>query len=165
MKRDNHFNNFGDCKGFTLIETVVAMVILTIGILALYSMQTTSVRFNATASVLTTSSNWASDRIERLLALDFEDQQLVDDNDSTDLAPAIAGNGAAGLDDTSATADGRDLSPDGKYIIYWNVADYMTPNPNLLSESTLKAIRVIVQRNDSGTTRKVVLNYYKQKVF
>ncbi|WP_167505852.1 type IV pilus modification PilV family protein [Desulfosediminicola flagellatus] len=165
MTREIHLYKTRECQGFTLIETVVAMVILTIGILALYSMQTTSVRFNATASALTTSASWASDRIERLLALDFDDQQLKDDNDATDLAPAINGNGAAGLDDTSATVDGRDLSPDGKYVIYWNVADYITPNPNLLSESTLKAIRVIVQRSDSGRTREVVLNYYKQKVF
>lgn len=165
MTSEIHFYKTRGCQGFTLIETVVAMVILTIGILALYSMQTTSVRFNATASVLTTSSSWASDRIERLLALDFDDQQLMDDNDSTDSTPAINGNGAAGLDDTSATADGRALSPDGKYVIYWNIANYMTPNPNLLTESTLKAIRVIVQSNYSGANREVVLNYYKQKVF
>lgn len=157
-------HNLGN-DGFTLIETLIATAILVIGIFSLYLMQTTSVKYNATASGITTSSTWAADRIEQLLALDFDDQRLADDDDPTDLAPVVPGNGTAGLNDTSATADGRVVSPDGNYTVFWNIADYLTPNPSAPSDSTLKAVRVIVQRNDYGTTKEVVLNYYKQKVF
>lgn len=142
-----------DNDGFTLIETLAAMVILVIGIFALYSMQITSLRYNATASAITTSSTWAADRVEQLLALDYAD--LVD----------TSANGVAGLSDTTATADGQAVSPDGRYTIFWNVAPYLAPNPGNPADSTVKALRIIVQHNDLGTTKQVVVNYYKQKVF
>jgi len=141
--------------GFTLIETLVAMAILVIGIFSLYSLQTTSVVYNAKASGITTSSNWASDRIEQLIAQDYEHGDLLDNNN----------NGVAGLDDTGASADGTATSPDGYYTISWNVADYLKPNPNNAAESTLKNIRVIVEKNTFGSNQTVVFNYYKQKVF
>lgn len=152
-------------EGFTLIETLVAIFVLVVGILALYSMQVTSIRYNATAGAMTTSSTWAADRVEQLLALDYDDQLLADDDDPTDLAPVNPGNGTAGLSDTGATADGSAVSPDGRYSIFWNVADSLNPNPNNAAISTVKAIRVTVQHNDIGSIKQVVLNYYKQKVF
>lgn len=144
-----------DNEGFTLIETLVAMVILVMGIFALYSMQITSIRYNATASAITTSSTWATDRIEQLLALPYNDPQLVDG------APL----GAAGLNDTTATADGQAVSPDGRYTIFWNVAPFMAPNPGAPSYSTVKALRIIVQHNDLGINKQTVMNYYKQRTF
>lgn len=141
--------------GFTLIETLVAMAVLVIGIFSLYSLQTTSVVYNAKASGITTASNWASDRIEQLLSLDFTNAALLDTN----------GNAAGGINDTGASADGTATSPDGNYTISWNVVDYLKPNPSNAADSTLKAIRVIVERNDFGNTQTVVFNYYKQKVF
>lgn len=145
----------GDDQGFTLIETLVATAVLLIGILSLYSMQVTSVKFNATASGITTSTNWAADRIEQILQLDYLDANLLDGN----------GNGLAGLNDVGNAADGTIASPDGNYVISWNIAELLAPNPNDPSDSTLKTIRVIVERNDFGIIRQTVLNYYKQKVF
>ena len=66
----------------------------------------------------------------------------------------VAPNGAAGLDETGATADGSDVSPDGFYTIYWNVAD------ELVLPHT-KTIRVIILRQDEGVTRSVTMNYLK----
>lgn len=141
--------------GFTLIETLVAIVVLVIGIFSLYSMQTTSVRLNASANGMTTSANWAADRVEQILSLDYEDAGLTDNN----------GNGVGGLDDTGAAADSTATSPDGNYTVSWNIAEYIAPNPSDPTETTLKAVRVIVERNEFGTNKEVTLNYYKQKVF
>lgn len=141
--------------GFTLIETLVAMTVLVIGIFSLYSLQTTSVIYNAKASGITTSSNWASDRIEQLIALNYDHNDLLDSQN----------DGVGGLDKTGAAADGTATSPDGRYTISWNVADYIKPNPINPADSTLKTIRVIVQRNEFGSNQSVVFNYYKQKVF
>ena len=145
--------------GFTLIETLVAMVILVIGIFGLYSMQTTAIRYNATASAITTSATWAADRIEQLLAVPYGDPQLVDG------FPPNAPNGAVGLNDTIGVADGQAVSPDGRYTIFWNVAPYMTPNPAVPSYSTMMAIRIIVQHTDLNVNKQVVMNYYKQRTF
>ncbi|MDW7773827.1 MAG: type IV pilus modification protein PilV [Desulfobulbaceae bacterium] len=81
-------------EGFTLIEALIAMVVLTIGILTLITMQTTSIKGNAKARNLTTASAWGQDRIERLFAMDYDD-----------------------------VADGTATSPDGHYTISWTVAD------------------------------------------
>ncbi|MDK9709052.1 MAG: prepilin-type N-terminal cleavage/methylation domain-containing protein [Desulforhopalus sp.] len=155
-------------QGFTLIETIVAIFILTVGIFALYSMQTTSIRYNAFSSAMTTSSTWASDRIEELLALDYDDPLLRDDDDATDLAPLAAANGDAGLNHTDGAGespDGRVVSPDQRYTVFWNIASRISPNPNDPTVSTVKAIRVIVKHTDYGINKQVTMNYFKQKLY
>lgn len=156
MKTQHNFVGMAkNVQGFTLVETMIAMVVLTVGILALYTMQTTSIRYNATANAITGSSTWAAEQIEQLLALDYNDPQLTD----TDL------NGTAGLDATGAAADGQATSSDQRYSISWNIADQMNPNPNDPTISTVKAVRVIVQHSENGINRQVVLNYFKQRLF
>lgn len=144
-----------DDHGFTLIETMIAIVILTIGIFALYTMQTTAIRYNSSANAITGSSTWAADRIEQLLALPYDNPLLNDDNN----------NGTAGLNTTGDAADGQDTSPDNRYTIFWNVAAQMNPNPNDPTISTIKAIRIIVQHSDYGVNKQVALNYYKQRLY
>lgn len=155
MRNHKLIDQARDDQGFTLIETMIAIVVLTIGIFALYSMQTTSIRYNASANATTGSSTWAADQIEQLLALAYDAPQLSDGD----------GNGVAGLNTTGATADGQAASLDQRYTIFWNIADQLNPNPNDPTISNVKAIRVIVQHNDFGLNRQVVLNYYKQRVF
>lgn len=86
--------------GFTLIEVLIAMVILSIGIIALTSMQTTGIKGNATANILTTSGTWAADTVEQVFAMEYD-----------------------------SLADGNKTSADGKYTITWDVTDD-TPMPD-----------------------------------
>ena len=152
-------NIIRNTKGFTLIESLVAIAVLTIGILSLYSMQTTAINGNATANWMTVATTWGGDRVEQLLAMDYDDPALLDNK-----AGLYAG--ILGLNEkTDATADGKDVSPDGQYTVYWNVANFLTPDPSNPAASTVKAIRVIVLRQDRGVQKEVVLNYYKQKQF
>lgn len=137
MHTDNKSTNVARMKGnegFTLIETMIAMVVLTVGIFALYSMQTTSIRYNASANAITGSSTWAADRIEQLLESPYDN--IVNGNEVRD-----------------------------RYAVSWTVTNSLTPNPSDPSASTVKAVRVLVQHNDFGVNKQVVLNYYKQKVF
>jgi len=147
--------NSNSQEGFTLIEVIIALGVLSIGMLSVMVMQVTGIRGNATANTITTESNWASDRVEQLLALDYDDA-LLDDGDN---------DGVPGLDDTTvATADGNATSPDLNYTIFWNIAHYMTPYATP-TDSTVKCIRVTVQHNSAGIPNQVVMNYYKQKIF
>lgn len=155
--------------GFTLIEVMIAMVILTIGILALFSMQITSLRSNAKANSMTTASSWATDRIEGLLSRPYNCtpfktrcHDLDDANgDGTGQDPNNDGvdddGGNFGLDNaTAATVDGRASSPDGRYTIFWNVA-VDTPVPDT------KTIRVIVTSQGNGTTLTIPITYIKYR--
>lgn len=53
-------------NGFTLIETVIAMAILTIGILAFFTLQTSMLRTNFQASTMTQASNLVAGQLETL---------------------------------------------------------------------------------------------------
>jgi type IV pilus modification protein PilV len=128
--------------GFTLIEALVAMVILTIGILSLYTMQVSAILGNSTASQITKAATAGANQLEDIFAMDYA--TLVDtDNDLI--------NGL--YDITDATADGRATTPDG-YTIYWNVAKD-EPMPN-----TARVV-VNVVRTDRGIRKNVEFEYIK----
>lgn len=124
-------------KGFTLIEALVAMVILVIGILSLYTMQTTSVKGNANAFGLTSAATWATERIERLFIEKYDD--IKDD--------------AVG-----------ETSPDGRYTVTLEVEDLLTPVPGS-AEAYVKGVKVKAVRKDFGVEKQVEMQYYKQKSF
>ena len=58
-------------KGFTLIEAVISLGILSIGILAMFSVQALSIRGNANASRVSTQATWGSDEIEQILSDEY----------------------------------------------------------------------------------------------
>jgi len=57
---------YGDERGFSLIEAMIAMVIFGVGLLTLSAMQGISIARNVDSSELTRVSNLASDMIERI---------------------------------------------------------------------------------------------------
>jgi type IV pilus modification protein PilV len=56
-----------DPGGFTLIEVMIALVILSFGLLGLYAMQISSVNGNAAARKRTEAVSWAANQMEILL--------------------------------------------------------------------------------------------------
>lgn len=62
-----------DEQGFTIIEALIGIAIFSIGLLAIGTLTISSINGNATARRVTESSSWATDRIERLMAVDYED--------------------------------------------------------------------------------------------
>jgi Tfp pilus assembly protein PilV len=62
--------------GFTLLEAIVAISILTVGLLAVASMQTAAIQGNDHAYRVTESTTWAQDRLEALTALPYSDTAL-----------------------------------------------------------------------------------------
>ncbi|WDP90962.1 MAG: prepilin-type N-terminal cleavage/methylation domain-containing protein [Desulfobacter sp.] len=69
-------NTLKDNSGFTLIEALIAMMVLSIGILALSTMQISSVEGNATANRLTIADTVAGDCYEHLLSLPYDHDSL-----------------------------------------------------------------------------------------
>jgi type IV pilus assembly protein PilV len=134
-----------DDDGFTLIEVMIGICLLSIGILAVCSMQVSGMKENATAMHYTVESTSAMDKIETILSLPYNDPQLTDTNG--DGSPGSGGN--LGLfNATPATADHYETDPAGRYTLYWNVAD------DDLVEHT-KTVSVIVIWNGKGTRQSV----------
>ena len=63
-------------NGFSLIEALVAITVLTFGILALNTMQTNSMKGNTKAKHITTASILGGNCYERLLNADYDDSEL-----------------------------------------------------------------------------------------
>lgn len=61
-----------DDRGFTLIEVVIGVVILTLGLLAIASMQLNSIRGNAFARDFTEASSVASTLAERAMVTPYD---------------------------------------------------------------------------------------------
>ena len=123
-------------RGFSIIEVMIAISILSIGILALASMQVAAMRGNSFAGGVTEGSTWALDQIEKLMSLPWTDASLQD----ADL------DGAGGLDDMGADADFQVTK--GRYAIHWNVAN------NVVTNNT-RTVNVIVTWTEHGAQKSV----------
>jgi type IV pilus assembly protein PilV len=85
-------------QGFTLLEIMIAISILSIGLLAVASLQMSSLRGNAFASNVTEGTTLAADRLEKLLVLPYNHADLAG---GTHIDPA----------------------PPSRYAVTWQVAD------------------------------------------
>lgn len=59
-----------DTSGFTLIEAIISLGVLSIGILALFAMQTLSIRGNSNANLVSSLATKGSDVIEDKILVD-----------------------------------------------------------------------------------------------
>jgi type IV pilus assembly protein PilV len=85
-------------EGLTLLEVIIAIAILTFGILAVASMQAASIQGNSFSSSVTEGTTWAGDQVERLMALPYDHNDLDQ-------------------------AQNPHQATEGSYTINWNVTD------------------------------------------
>ena len=81
-------------SGFTLIEVMIAVVILAVGLLALGTMQIVSIRANAFSTEMTYSTMLAQQQLETLKNLAFSDAALTA-TPPTHTLPAVIEKGAS----------------------------------------------------------------------
>ncbi len=75
-RRDESDPNREAQSGFTMVEVMVALGILAFGILAVASMQTSSLRGTSTAQCVTEATTVAMDKVEDLMMLAYTDADL-----------------------------------------------------------------------------------------
>ncbi len=98
-------------QGFTLIEVLIAMVVLSVALLELGRMQLVAIQVNSNAQNLTEAAYMAQDTMESLMALPFTDNNLLD------TAP----------DDEGIWTNHTAPNPPAGYTISWAVNDYQNP--------------------------------------
>jgi prepilin-type N-terminal cleavage/methylation domain-containing protein len=96
-------NHSHDIRGMTLLETMIALLIFSIGVLGIASMQVCSMFNNAKALRLTEDEAAACRYLETILALPFEDPLLSDPDDG--YAPSNPDHGPFVVASTSSTIE------------------------------------------------------------
>jgi prepilin-type N-terminal cleavage/methylation domain-containing protein len=119
-------------RGFTTLELLIAISILTVGLLGVASMQVSGIRGNYFSAHTTMSLTLAEEKMEELLALtythaDLQDSELGNNSDLT----------------TTATLDHDETvnDPGGSFHRIWNVRDEDTG----AGWPDMKTITVIVE--------------------
>ena len=119
-------------QGFTLIEVLVAIIILTVGLLAVGTMQLSAIRGNFMSGNTSIALSLASEKMEDLLNKDFS---------HADLSDGVSANNGT-LSSTTSVDHQENLSEEGVvgtgafYRRIWNIADQSSP--------TTKNLMVIV---------------------
>jgi len=163
-------------RGLTLLEVLAAIAILAFGLLAIATMQATSVKGNSQAIGITEAISLAQDKVEELMRLPYDDpadnDDPLDDSDldgtSQDVIPGTDPQGDGvdddggnfGLDDTvdgggNVIADESEVN--GRYTIYWNIAVDEPLN-------NVKTVRIIVVWSDRGTVKRAVVDFMKSNI-
>ena len=75
-------------KGYTLIEILIAIAILSVGLLAIATMQISSIRVNDTARRMTRRATMAQDRLEYLMSLGYTNAVLTSGGHTDGSAPS-----------------------------------------------------------------------------
>lgn len=111
-------------NAFTLIEVLIALVILAIGLLGVAKMQVVALNGNLAASDLTVATTLARDQIETLKGLDISSAEFANTNADNDAALSNP-ESAASLDqqDPNNPIDaGGGTTGVRKYSRFWNLA-------------------------------------------
>lgn len=129
-------------QGFTIIEVLIAMTILSVGLLAVGTMQIASIKGNKTALDITEASFLAESKLEELISIPFDHVDLID----------TKADGTTGLDaSTVDTADYSTSSGNGRYTLFWNIADDFPQN-------NTKTIKIIVNWSNKGQSKNISIS-------
>lgn len=132
-----------DQAGFSLVETLIALTILSVGMLALGLLQIGAMKGNSNAAGRTNAVNIAQSLMDDLKARSTSDSLLDDNGDSGDnLDDGRAASGAQPTPDDADHSLGSVTGADGRaYTVFWNVDDDAP-------FSGAKTVRLFVYWND-----------------
>jgi prepilin-type N-terminal cleavage/methylation domain-containing protein len=92
-------NNFSNSSGFTLLELLVAVCLLSIGIFSVITMQITAIKSNSIANVLSAANMLAQETMEDIMSWDISDTR-VNPPDTVNAVYDLNGPNVGGTDIT-----------------------------------------------------------------
>ena len=137
--------------GFTFIEILIAIAVLSIGLLSLTKMQISAIHNNAKSNNLMQRTTIASNHMERLLNKHFDDPDLTDmDNNNIGNHGNIHDPENDGLDnDGDGSIDEADDDGEADYKITWKITG---------NNENSKIISLTVTGNHYGATTSTTIN-------
>jgi type IV pilus assembly protein PilV len=134
----------GNQRGFSLLEALIAMVLLSVGLLAAGLMQIGGIKANANAAGRTFGVGLAQSIMDDLRSRAMDDALLVDTGDrGNDLDDGMAAPGSGPVPGVADQSPGQITGSDGRtYTVFWNVA-------NDVPVTGTKTVRLFVYWDDS----------------
>jgi len=126
-------------SGFTLIEVLVGITILTIGLLGVAKMQISAMQGNFMSSSTSTALALAQEKMEELMTQSYTHADLADSNTGND-APATNLMPITSITDIDHS-DTVSIYNQGTFSRIWNIADHPLSGEDV---PTMKSITVIV---------------------
>ncbi|GAB6909553.1 conserved hypothetical protein [Desulfosarcina cetonica] len=132
-----------DAKGFSIIEVLIGMSILSIGLLAVAAMQISAVRNNKTGNTFTQATTLAQAQMETIKNGDIADSS---DTLNPSTLPTTTSDPNNPIDENG--------DPGGIYTRTWTVAAYVDSNGNTSNDARTVTVTVSFPFVGQGT-RKV----------
>ena len=126
--------------GLTIIETLIAIVVFSIGLLAIINMQISARKINSHAMNLTQAINLANHKMEELISLKYDDDLIKDNNG-----------------DIGSFTEYTETNADDKYDVQWKVDDNSPMN-------NTKTIIVSVLWVSTGIQKQISFEFIKAKI-
>ena len=115
-------------NGFSLIEVLIAIVILTIGLLSLAQMMVLSTNANTLSGRMTSCSGVAKERLERLKAVPFYANPAARLRNPLLVAGGDVNVTVAGFSQFY-DSDGLPVAANALFEVRWQIRDVVSPHP------------------------------------
>jgi len=149
-KKQNKVNHLRNTDGFTLIEVMLALAILVIGIVGVFSMQLVTVKGNASAISLSRAVLESTAVVERIESLDYDDNEL-DTGSAVDMATLFGSNDEPSFE-TTITYDVTKQS---------SLKSYFALQNDDFSGSSCKVVDITSTHRVNGQDKTLTNQYFK----
>ncbi len=143
-------------RGFTLIEVMIAIMILTVGLLTLAQMMVIATNANALSGRMTASAALAKEQLELLKAVPFYNDPMDISAGSVNTMLQVGGdinNNQAGYFQLY-DGDGQPVAGGGMYLVRWQVEEVVPPGGG--GAMPLAMLRITVRCLGTGGAYQVL---------
>ena len=132
-------------RGFTLVEAVVAMLVCTVGLIAMAELMAVTLRLQQLGRNSTSAVRLAQDKVDELTTMNFTTNPAAACGGSIDAD--VADHNDMPMDDNDTPDDDTDDTVSKGFTRRWIISAGPDANPNLRSVT----VRVIPEVNDRRT--------------
>ncbi len=144
-------------KGFSLIEVMIAMAILSLGILSIAKMQINSESGNFSSTSVTEATNIARETINTIKEMDYANANLLLDINTADFDAGLDDNSYGGGAAPDYTLTKLSFITNQNYTVDYNVAE----NWPLTDTTTVRVIVSWIERGIGKSIETVTMDFIK----